>query len=576
MILWKVAWIVIGIIPSTRESTEAETRSETLMLTIKASWANLVQKLNDLDYTVGPWTPGTHPFNLFKYKIVNRPLAFAAATKNCEQMSGNLLYGDADIAKYIPDLAIARKVWYSTKDTRPVTAMKDTDIQNFVDNIGTCYTVAKEDENPATSIVAQEERCDQTHGSICVKMLESYREIYTYDQDIQDMKKLAPHINTHEAALMNTLQRLLRIGNPATDVHHPVGLSQTIQLLVSLDQSLSRLNTNIPLFPEKEALLEGIYENRNAAHTTILMVVAQHLENYAKKVETLIETSHTHPKSAEEADQNAEVTEDHTETNQEFQMSLDIKLAQEDITSIKEQMYQMATQTKKHQEHIKAAEDLKEKLERTTAMTNNNRRRIKTAKTDINTLSIRLNKWIQERVGQLTSEEEEDIGDIEEEQEDHGRDRMNTTESNSTNTTNIPFKMPQAVMDFLQNEEYIWIATSITILLTIIAIINSVITCIYVKKTERRNRNIKKHLQLSPKYREEYRKEQDVETTVPLTKSRLEHVESEIQKLDQITKVLDEQVRKLNEQMEKLRPSSQAGRNKKRNKANAPPAPPRR
>ena len=49
------------------------------------------------------------------------------------------------------------------------------------------------------------------------------------------------------------------------------------------------------------------------------MVVAQHLENYAKKVETLIETSHTHPKSAEEADQNAEVTEDHTETNQEFQ-----------------------------------------------------------------------------------------------------------------------------------------------------------------------------------------------------------------------------------------------------------------
>ena len=119
-------------IKETSEGTlEAESRSKTLLGTIKNSWSNIAQKLSDIDHTTGPWTPGTHPFNHFKYKIIRRKITFAAATRNCGRLSGSLLHGDIDIAKYIPELEKETKIWYSTKDTRPIMAMKNEDIQKM-------------------------------------------------------------------------------------------------------------------------------------------------------------------------------------------------------------------------------------------------------------------------------------------------------------------------------------------------------------------------------------------------------------------------------------------------------------
>ena len=114
----QLLWVIIGTlfmsIKETSEGTlEAESRSRTLLGTIKNSWSNIAQKLSDIDHTTGPWTPGTHPFNHFKYKIIRRKITFAAATRNCGRLSGSLLHGDIDIGKYIPELEKETKIWLS-------------------------------------------------------------------------------------------------------------------------------------------------------------------------------------------------------------------------------------------------------------------------------------------------------------------------------------------------------------------------------------------------------------------------------------------------------------------------------
>ena len=145
-------------------------------------------------------------------------------------------------------------------------------------------------------------------------MVESHRELYTYETDIQHMKNFVPQIRAEDVALTNTLQRLLLMGQPATDLHHPAGLGQTIQLLTSIDHELSNFYTNIPLFPEKDMLLEELYKIRNSALTTSLMVMAQHLENYINKIDTLVASSHQHLKLEEEERQSSGLTDDSTDT----------------------------------------------------------------------------------------------------------------------------------------------------------------------------------------------------------------------------------------------------------------------
>ena len=565
------------MIPNTEENAEAVSKSETLLSTIRTSWTSLGKKLNDLEFNPGQWTPGTHPFNYFKYKVVNRPLAFATATKNCKKMSGNLLYGDIDLAKYIPDLEEeGNRVWYSTKDTRPLSAMKNEDVQYFLDNIGTCYTMKK--TTPPVTIVSQEERCDQKHVSICIKMVESHRELYTYENDIQHIKNLVPQISAEDTALTNTLQRLLLMGQPATDLHHPAGLSQTIQLLTSMDHELSNFYNNIPLFPEKDTLLEGMYKIRNSALTTSLMVMAQHLENYINKIDTLISSNHQHPKLEEEEKQNSGLTDDSADNkaNQEFQIALDLKIAQDDITAIKQQLEQIGTQTARYQDHMEKAENLREKLEALTSIAHNNKRRIKTSKDNINNLSTRLNQWIQEKIEQMPTTQEENQESIEDIDLKKTNNTLSKNLDNRNNTHNtLPFKLPRPVLDFLQNEEYIWIATATTILFTTVAVTNSVITCIYMRTSNQHKKAIKKHLRWGPKEREDYRREHDIEMTIPLDKSRLEHIEGQIQDWLPKIRTLEDQVKQLNEQMKTVTRPTQTGRPRKKNKANAPAVPPR-
>ena len=568
-------------IKETSEGTlEAESRSRTLLGTIKNSWSNIAQKLSDIDHTTGPWTPGTHPFNHFKYKIIRRKITFAAATRNCGRLSGSLLHGDIDIAKYIPELEKETKIWYSTKDTRPIMAMKTEDIQDFVNNIGTCYTI--ENSAPPIIVTAHEEDCNQKHISICTKMLNNRREAYTYTKDVQYMQKQAPKITNEDAALTNTLQRLLQIGNPSEDRHHPASLSQTITLLVSMDQGLNTFAADIPLFPEKDMIMEGIYQNRNLAHTIILMVISQHLENYATKIDTLIKTNLEQTIENVESNQesNSGLNDDFSsnmETNQKLQLVLDIAEAQEDIKLIKTKLETTLGLTEQYKNYMKKTDDIQKKLDITAELVNTNQKKIKTTKDNIKIVNKRLNEWIQEEIKQTTTETMEDEK-METEDIAEGLQLNNTeTQTNGTNT----IKFPQIVMDFLQNEEYIWIATAITIMFTVIAVINSILTCLYVKTNERRNQAIKKHLQISPKYRKKYAEEENTETESMIDKTRLERIEDKIKKYNIDIAVLQEQMSVVNNYVETQKnQTNQTGNRtrpdtttKRRSKTNAPTPP---
>ena len=514
---WKGSLILIWMTQLVHKTTGEQSRSEILVKTIQESWTSLAQKLKDVEYTATTWLPGTHPFNYFKYKIIDRALSFPAAINNCKAQGGGLLYGDKDITKYIPNLPDKTEVWYSTKDTMPLLAMKPDDIQYFSENIGTCYTVYKTE--PVLTAAAKEVECQQSHKSVCIKMADEHRELYTYRQDIQDLNELAPQIAKEDKATISALLRMLKIGKPAEDLHHPASLEQTIQLLSSIDNSLSDVYTNTPYFPDKATVMASIYSIRNTAHTLLSLVIAQHIENYSRKIDTLIATTITHSSTENEDEEGSQISDE----NKNYQIALEIQNIQKDITDIKGQNTKIEEQLQNYQENVNKVEEYTKRVETSIGRIDTNQRKLKTAKDNLKALNKRLNNWIQETVNQRANKTEEETEAIQ---------KQNL---NSTNTV----KLPKVLLDFLQNEEYIWIATSVTILVTLIAIINSIVTCVYAKKAATRNKKMKKHLQINLKQNEEG----DVETAFIQKGSRLDKIECRLTKLEKITKILHQQVK---------------------------------
>ena len=522
-------------------TSEGQSRSDTLVATVQESWANIAKKLKEIDYTPTTWTSGTHPFYPFKYKLIDRPLSFPAAVANCKIQGGSLLHGDKDITKYIPDLPEKTDTWYSTKDTTPLLAMKQSDIQYFNDNIGTCYTVSKA-ESPSEMIIAKEANCQQKHKSICTKMIEQYREKYTYRKDVETLTGLATHVEQEDSAIITALQRMLKIGNPTQDTHHPAGLDQTIQLLGTLDESLNDLYTNMPYFPKKSETTEKIHNIRNTAHTLLALVISQHLENYSKKIDILITSMDTQPNQDNSQDDHESGIHDELGN---LQTAIDIQSLQDQLTQFRDTAQQYV-QTQ--QEAYKITKDNKDKIETALPQINSNQRQLRSIKDKVKNLNQRLNSWIQQ-----------DISRKQPSSSNHTKAASNL--HNLANSSKS--KLPKVLVDFLQNEDYIWAAVAVTILISTVAIINSVVICIYTRKTTQRNEKIKKHLLLNPKYR----KDEDAETTLLLNGSRLDRIESRITKLEKTTKILHQQVK----QQEQPRQIQTSHAKKKRN--NAPPPP---
>ena len=535
------------ILPSgTQDLGIAKETTKNLLTTIETSWSEISKQLDEVEYIQrGGWHPSNHITITDRYKSVRTHLTFAEAISHCRRIDGYLLYGNKDILKYMTEIPENTEIWFSTKDTRALRAVIQEDVNKFSSNIGTCYTI----KHSSLSVTASEVQCDSTHRFVCMTEAEQVSDLYHYQQDIETMKKMAKQITTQDAQLAKTIKRLLSIGNPA-DPRHPQGLQQTNLLLTNLDATLNALNTNIPATPAINKIALNLARSRNTALIIVTMITAQHMENYASQVETIsreasnlktqIAVQNNKLVSKTQSQEGSGLNEPNSTANSNtLQNSINTNILKETTAENANKLNKLATDIDGITFKLNTIQTEQEEQK---LITQSNRQQTKTLKRKNEQLSNRLNTWIENNVKS---------GGI--------------TTSNNT-TTDEYEKLTKLVVEFMQNEEYVWAALALTIIFTVAGLINIIITCIYIKKASKRNTRLKTHLQLSPKYT----RNEEVETTFQLNGSRLEQIEERVMELEKKTLLVKQQIAQIVTQQ------SGNSKNKKKNKNTAPTPPARK
>lgn len=535
------------ILPSgTQDLGIAKETTKNLLTTIETSWSEISKQLDEVEYIQrGGWHPSNHITITDRYKSVRTHLTFAEAISHCRRIDGYLLYGNKDILKYMTEIPENTEIWFSTKDTRALRAVIQDDVNKFSSNIGTCYTI----KHSSLSVTASEVQCDSTHRFVCMTEAEQVSDLYHYQQDIETMKKMAKQITTQDAQLAKTIKRLLSIGNPA-DPRHPQGLQQTNLLLTNLDATLNALNTNIPATPAINKIALNLARSRNTALIIVTMITAQHMENYASQVETIsreasnlktqIAVQNNKLVSKTQSQEGSGLNEPNsTAHSNTLQNSINTNILKETTAENANKLNKLATDIDGITFKLNTIQTEQEEQK---LITQSNRQQTKTLKRKNEQLSNRLNTWIENNVksGGITT---------------------------SNNTTTVEYeKLTKLVVEFMQNEEYVWAALALTIIFTVAGLINIIITCIYIKKASKRNTRLKTHLQLSPKYT----RNEEVETTFQLNGSRLEQIEERVMELEKKTLLVKQQIAQIVTQQ------SGNSKNKKKNKNTAPTPPARK
>ena len=535
------------ILPSgTQDLGIAKETTKNLLTTIETSWSEISKQLDEVEYIQrGGWHPSNHITITDRYKSVRTHLTFAEAISHCRRIDGYLLYGNKDILKYMTEIPENTEIWFSTKDTRALRAVIQEDVNKFSSNIGTCYTI----KHNSLSVTASEVQCDSTHRFVCMTEAEQVSDLYHYQQDIETMKKMAKQITTQDAQLAKTIKRLLSIGNPA-DPRHPQGLQQTNLLLTNLDATLNALNTNIPATPAINKIALNLARSRNTALIIVTMITAQHMENYASQVETIsreasnlktqIAVQNNKLVSKTQSQEGSGLNEPNSTANSNtLQNSINTNILKETTAENANKLNKLATDIDGITFKLNTIQTEQEEQK---LITQSNRQQTKTLKRKNEQLSNRLNTWIENNVksGGITT---------------------------SNNTTTVEYeKLTKLVVEFMQNEEYVWAALALTIIFTVAGLINIIITCIYIKKASKRNTRLKTHLQLSPKYT----RNEEVETTFQLNGSRLEQIEERVMELEKKTLLVKQQIAQIVTQQ------SGNSKNKKKNKNTAPTPPARK
>ena len=535
------------ILPSgTQDLGIAKETTKNLLTTIETSWSEISKQLDEVEYIQrGGWHPSNHITITDRYKSVRTHLTFAEAISHCRRIDGYLLYGNKDILKYMTEIPENTEIWFSTKDTRALRAVIQDDVNKFSSNIGTCYTI----KHSSLSVTASEVQCDSTHRFVCMTEAEQVSDLYHYQQDIETMKKMAKQITTQDAQLAKTIKRLLSIGNPA-DPRHPQGLQQTNLLLTNLDATLNALNTNIPATPAINKIALNLARSRNTALIIVTMITAQHMENYASQVETIsreasnlktqIAVQNNKLVSKTQSQEGSGLNEPNSTANSNtLQNSINTNILKETTAENANKLNKLATDIDGITFKLNTIQTEQEEQK---LITQSNRQQTKTLKRKNEQLSNRLNTWIENNVksGGITT---------------------------SNNTTTVEYeKLTKLVVEFMQNEEYVWAALALTIIFTVAGLINIIITCIYIKKASKRNTRLKTHLQLSPKYT----RNEEVETTFQLNGSRLEQIEERVMELEKKTLLVKQQIAQIVTQQ------SGNSKNKKKNKSTAPTPPARK
>ena len=462
-----------------RQTRDARTQGidleNRLINDITLAWNTVAQKLADLDYmgNIG-WMPGNHPYIQFKYKIFPTPMTFAEATRNCAVQQGSLLHGDHDITEFLPDLAPGTTVWFATKDTRAVRVMTEAEIQNFFHSFDTCYTVTLMPNRAVTA----DTRCTDQHQSVCTKILMAYQESLNYEHEILNIKGLKHSIEQEDVPIMKAIKLLLAIGHPETDQNHPAGLQQTIELLTSTSEAATNIATTMPLYPNFTSVMTQLQTTRNIAHTTLALIQAQHLINYAEQIDALTKPSKTTSSAAQAPPDSNDVEINSNGQNSAF--SEDLYETNLSIEQLETELDRTKLNIATIQQTLQRLQQSYHSLERVSQTVTQNRALISSGNKKILDVSQRLTAWVSEAASQALPDESQ--AEIE--------SQVNSTISS----------VAQFAIDFLEDESNIWIAMALTLILTIVAVTNSIYTCIYFRKASRRNETIKRHLQLSPKY----------------------------------------------------------------------------
>ena len=521
----------IRVTSTTKRSTTEEILQEgirvqdSLINDLTINWGTIAEKLGELEYFEQTgWEATSHPFAQMRYKIFNNTMTFKVATRNCMTHQSFLLHGDPDKIDIIEGLATDTRVWISIQDTEAIRTMEEAEIQKFLDEATVCHTIKKTSDN---AIVPEQTRCEEQQQSICIRLLKKYQETRKYKQELTKIKEISNSINTEDKPLNFAIGRLLKLGSPLKDKHHPAQLQQTMNLLIATANTVTNLTTNIPILPKLNDIMFQIQNTRNTQHTTLLLLLAQHLINYATKIEALTET---YKQTKTEQSDNIEEGEDGMTSaigEEEYTYQNSVKL-QEIETTMDRTQGEMTTMRNKY-EQLKTQVNRMEKM---TQDVNQNKIQIKTTNTQIKGLSHRLSAWINRQAAEAFPDE--DVQIIEE--------SVNNTIS----------KITQFAIDFLEDETNLWIATTITLVLTMVAIVNAVCMCVYIKKTSRRNTEMKTHLQMKQKYNQD----EDVER--PLVGTRIEKIERRVLDLEKKLIEVQQGIR------EKSNPTN---RTKKRKKA---------
>ena len=483
---------------------------ERLITDITQTWTTLATKISELEYIeqIG-WHPANHPFTKIKYKVFSNLMTFSVATRNCAMHQGSLLHGDQDIIDSLEELQVNTKVWFSTHDTRNIRIMTEGEIQNFLNEVDTCYTAQKK-ENHDIEITHNE--CSVEQQSICIKLLRKYQETGQYKQEIENIKTLQHSMKKEDIPLVTAIGHLLKLGQPLVDRNHPAKLQQTINLLTSTASSITNMMTTMPILPNITNTMYHLQTTRNTVHTTVLLILAQHLINHKDEIDTLTSLSKTQT-HADVVPNQAEEENNSATTDDMFETMLNIQQLETDMNRIRTDITNLQQVTQQFQTYYNNIDEMSQTLTKNKAY-------IASANRKIVDVSRRLTTWISQKATQaLPDENPEEI---------------------ETTVNNTMSSIAQFAIDFLEDETNIWIATTTTLILTIIAVATSIYMCIHIKKATRRNRTMKEHLQLSPKYTTK----EDVEDklTEPLTGTRIEKIEQRLLQHETKIKIIQQQL----------------------------------
>ena len=186
--------------------------------------------------------------------------------------------------------------------------------------------------------------------------------------------------------------------------------------------------------------------------TVLLLILTQHMENYANKVDAITSISGTGNGSNEAGGEAGEPI-----TNDLIDIRTDMNTLESDLSWAKNKIQELRATDQEVQEKVEANKKRGQIVE-------TNKVAIRRNKSALQTVQEKLNNWMKNIINKV-------IG------------RLN---ENRTNNEDGEFmadgtaQIVQLAMDFLEDETNVWIAAGITLLFTILAIGNAVCICVYV------------------------------------------------------------------------------------------------